>query len=626
MGRLRMKRTRLMIVLLAITPAVLWFPCPVPAAMLNVVNFGARGDAIQTFANTVSNSTLITLNSTNRLSSADAGKLIELFGVGPATSPTNNQDLVATIVSVAGGTNVTVSRPACVTAGNVNCTYGTADAAAFQNCINACQGTNDIVTIPAGAYLLFSTQILSTNFVMDGSSTLAPAITLSRGGIQFLGDTPGDTTLLGNGAWILIDGFVQRGVIFGCVGPVTNNYPLLFRNLSFNGGVQVGNLNYGTGPADPVTGGGWDITHDAVVDMGEPPYHTNKFFVNCAFQHWRGEMVKSVVAWTAGFVGMTNCAFCDGDGSGFNFNWTPHVINDCLFSNLNMAIEFYVASMQTNCLFENCVVTNTRIAITLVGALTNAPSPGYAIVSNSISALADGIMLGPARNVKIIGNTFYDARRGIETDSAAYQGNDINSDILVENNQFVNVEYPLGVLGGGPDRLENMTWEKNTAYGCDNFASGYGWSSNIVFTGNASLQPAADHLGQLDSSELAGQCFIDGASNNFQWWNVNFSEEVETNTASYAYGERQQLNSPISQAVCVLDTTNSPIIPTGAELMVTNASVYSITVYTSSSLPRGNPATLPAGTCFTYAWSNGRWNPVAPTPLPPGTMRAAPAP
>ena len=140
---------------------------------------------------------------------------------------------------------------------------------------------------------------------MNGSSTLAPAIIISRGGIELLGDTQGDTMLLGNGAWILNNGFVQRGVIFGCVGPVTNNYPLVFRNLSFNGGVPVGNLNYGTGPADPVTGGGWDITHDAVVDMGEPPYHTNKFFINCSFEHWRGEMVKSVVAWTAGFVGIT---------------------------------------------------------------------------------------------------------------------------------------------------------------------------------------------------------------------------------------------------------------------------------------------------------------------------------
>ena len=615
-----MNQTRLTVFLPVFALAVLWLPLLDTAATLNVIDFGARGDAVQTFAGTVSNSMVITLDPTNHLSAADAGKLIELFGAGPATSPTNNQDLIATIVSV-NKTQVTISNPSHVTANHVNCTYGTEDAAAFQNCINACQGTGDVITIPPGAYFLFSTQILSTNFVMNGSSTLAPAVTISRGGIQFLGNTPGDTMLLGNGAWILNNGFVQRGVMFGCVGPVTNNYPLLFKNLSFSGGVQVGNLGYGTGPADPVTGGGWDITHDAVVDMGEPPYHTNKFFVNCSFQHWRGEMVKSVVAWTAGFIGMTNCAFRDGDGSGFNFNWTPHAIDECLFSNLDMAIEFYVGSMQTNCIFEHCVVTNTRVAITLVGALTNAPSPGYAIVSNSISATATGIMVGPARNVQIIGNTFYDSGRGIENDSAAYQGNDINSDILVENNQFVNVEFPLGVCGGGPDRLENMTWRNNTAYGCIDFASGYGWSSNVVFIGNASLQPATNHLGQLDSSQLAGECFVDSDSNNFQWWNVNFSQEVETNTASYAFGKRQQLNSPVSQAVYLLDTTNSPAIPLGAELIVTNASAYSITLYSS---PTGNPATLPAQACFGYAWSNGLWNFL--NPLPGGPVHATNAP
>jgi hypothetical protein len=602
-----MKKNVITIILVSFAMGV-FCPRPGRAATMNVISFGARGDAIQTFASTTRNSTQVTLASTNRLSTADVGKLIELFGVGPATSPTNNQDLIATIVSVRSSTRVTISRPVSVTAVKVNCTYGTQNAVAFQNCVDACPAGNNLVTIPAGTYLIVPPQILSTNFEMDGSSTLAPAITLSKGGIEFLGDTPNDTVLLGNGAWIINNGFVQRGVIFGCMGPVTNNYPLRFQNLCFDGGVQVGNLNYGTGPADPVTGGGWDITHDAVVDRGEPPYHTNKFFVNCNFQHWRGEMVKSVVAWTVGFIAMTNCAFCDGDGSGFNFNWTPHVINGCLFSNLNMAIEFYVGTMQTNCLFENCVVTNTRIAITLVGALTNAPSPGYKIFNNSISALADGIMLGPARNVQVIGNTFYNARRGLMTDDAAYQGNDINSDILVESNRFVNVGFPLAPCGDGPDRMANVIVDSNTAYGCANFASGYGWSSNVVFVGNASLQPVANHLGQLDSSQLEGQCFIDSDSNNFNWWDVNFSRVVETNIASYVFGQRQQLNTDNPLSVCILDSTDSPTIPHGAELMITNASVYPIILYSSSSRPLGIPVILPARGCFTYVWSNGMWN------------------
>src|SRR5882724_6851447 len=65
--------------------------CQAQTTTLNVGDFGARGDAIQTFANTVRNSAPVTLAPGNSLSSADAGKIIELFGVGPQTTGANNQ-------------------------------------------------------------------------------------------------------------------------------------------------------------------------------------------------------------------------------------------------------------------------------------------------------------------------------------------------------------------------------------------------------------------------------------------------------------------------------------------------------------------------------------------------------
>jgi parallel beta-helix repeat protein len=600
---------------------VLSFSFAGDAASLNVINFGARGDAIQTFATTVSNSTLVTLSPVNQLSAADAGKLIELFGVGPATSPTNNQDLIASIISVAEGTNVTISRPASVTATGVNCTYGTQNAIAFQNCINACQGGNNVVTIPPGTYLMVPPQVLASNFIMTSSAMVCPAVTISSGGIEFLGDTPNDTVLMGNGAWLLNNGAVQRGVIFGCVGPVTNNFPLIFRNLTFNGGVQVGNQGYGSGPADPVTGGGWDITHDAMVDIGNPPLHADKQFIDCCFSHWRGEMVKSVVAWNIGFIGMTNCAFCDGDGSGFNYNWTPHVINSCLFSNLNMAMEYYVGSMDTNSVFENSVITNTRIAIVLVGALTNYPSPGYAIINNTISAAKYGICLGPARNVTIAGNTFIGGPVGIATDGYAYQGTDINRDIIVENNQFMNVGYPLGVFGAGVDQIVGMVWLTNTASGCYNFASGYGECSNVVFIGNQSSAPAPNRTGGLDGSQLAGQWFVD-VSNDFPANPVNIGQGQLTNTVSYAYGRWQEIYSSSPGGVCLLDTANPGLIPSGAELVLTNAGPYSDTVQLASTVLSGSPLTLFSGVAITCVWSNSVWTPVGPIPLPPGNVRA----
>ena len=76
---------------------------------LNVTNFGARGDAVQILVTTISNSSVVTFPATNPLASTDVGKVILLFGVGPATTPTNNQDLIASIVSVSNGTNVILS-------------------------------------------------------------------------------------------------------------------------------------------------------------------------------------------------------------------------------------------------------------------------------------------------------------------------------------------------------------------------------------------------------------------------------------------------------------------------------------------------------------------------------------
>src|SRR5580698_8397098 len=52
-------------------------------ASLNVTDFGARGDAVQFSVNTVSNSTVVSVAGTNKFSSADVGKVIQVFGAGP---------------------------------------------------------------------------------------------------------------------------------------------------------------------------------------------------------------------------------------------------------------------------------------------------------------------------------------------------------------------------------------------------------------------------------------------------------------------------------------------------------------------------------------------------------------
>ena len=98
---------------------------------LNVTNFGARGDAVQFFANTTSNSVVVT--TTTQIPSSAIGDAIEVFGVGVqtygassyGTNGYGNQDLVATITNVVNGTNIYISLPSpSHTLTNTFATYG----------------------------------------------------------------------------------------------------------------------------------------------------------------------------------------------------------------------------------------------------------------------------------------------------------------------------------------------------------------------------------------------------------------------------------------------------------------------------------------------------------------------
>src|SRR5438105_4994188 len=90
-------------------------PSAAASSSLCVTNFGARGDAFDTLAKTVQGSALIQLLPTNQLSPADVGKLVMIFGAGAPSTPTNHQDLMAQILSVNQGTNITLSVAAGIT-------------------------------------------------------------------------------------------------------------------------------------------------------------------------------------------------------------------------------------------------------------------------------------------------------------------------------------------------------------------------------------------------------------------------------------------------------------------------------------------------------------------------------
>ena len=390
--------------------------------------------------------------------------------------------------------------------------------------------------------------------------------------------------------------------MFYCQGPITNNFPLVFENLTFDGGVVQGNQGIHGSPASTIDGSGWDETHSALVDIGLPPLHTLKRFLNCQFVHWRGEMIKSVTTANLGLNEVIDCSFVDGDGSGFNLNWTPHVITGCLFSNLDMAMEYYVGTMSAASVFQNSIITNTRIGIVLVGGLSNSPSPGYSVLGNSIASSKYGIMLGPARNLTIAGNTFWGGYGGVATDSAGYQGTDFNRDIFVENNQFMQTGNPILIGGGGVDRIQNLTISNNLASGSAFFGNGWGWMSNVVCSGNREINTTN---APLNSMPIGGQYFFDDPSDDFPP-NLNYGSAGTSNIITYALGMRHQLWTSLTNAVFVLDDTQPQRIPPGAQLAILNTSAFPVPVYLSTAMT-GVPIMLPKGSTATCDWNNAAW-------------------
>lgn len=575
--------------------ALIGMPAMAQTNNLDVTSFGARGDALQMFVHTSSNSPVLTVQSTNRLGPSDMGKIILLFGVGPAISPTNNEDVVAQIVSVANGTNVTISTTAFVSAQQVPVTYGTQNSGPFQQCVDACAGTNTIVAVPPGRYLMVAPAMLNTN--LNYAPTNGPwptSVVIEKGGIHFQGTSPTNTTLLGCGAGIMVAGSMYRGWIFRLQGPVTNDAPLSFENLTFDGGIQQGRVS--------AHGVQWDVSHDAVVDAGPGPLHAYKAFSNCTFTHWRGEMIKSVTGLTDGFVLVTNCSFIDGEGSGFNFNFT-HLISHCLFSNLFMAEEFWTGYMQGQSVFEDSTATNVLNAIVLVGALTNHAIPPYIVRGNTLAPTGTGMLLGPARNITITNNVFIGGNIGIGTDGMAYQGSGVNSNILIAANVFTNTGAPFNVGGGGIDLIEDVVISNNTAWNCGRFASGYGWNTNIYFLSNTSTGKQA---GVLYSDELGGQWFIDDLSNAFPYFPV-YDNAAPTNIVSYANGMRQSTIGAKTGAVFFVDDAHPAEVPPGATLLVQNPGQYVVKIVLSDTVAGAASAAVPVGSTATCAWQGSSW-------------------
>ena len=261
-------------------------------------------------------------------------------------------------------------------------------------------------------------------------------------------------------------------------------------------------------------------------------------------------------------------------------------------------------------------------AMVLLGALTNRVQPSYTVSSNTITASRYGILYGPVENLLVTDNQFLGPAGGcgLASDGGAYLGTAINSNILVQNNTFIRNSFPLVIAGAGQDRVVNMTWQNNTAWGCAMFANGYGWSSNVTCIGNKSL-PMNGSQGRIWSSQLAGQYLIDDESNQFPTNMVNLDSNTPTNTVSYANGMCHWIQSVISE---LRGHPGHQQSATDSSRSLDGHHFYRPVpgrLYFSSQGPAGNSLTLTPGEFVQCQWTNGQWNVIQPAaPAPPQNL------
>ena len=643
---------------------------------LNVTSYGAVGDAQQVWVSTSAGSPVVAF--TNALSAADIGKTVELFGVGQTNigigvnqvNVTNAQDLIAVITNVVGNNAYLSGDIPTSTSNAVYCIYGTNNVNAFAACIAAAP-TNVIIYIPHGtispwgttnAYLLIP-YCQYTNFNALQPGLFGPAlinlnfydagITLSRGGLMFEGDGEGQTILMGEGAWKdqgstnfpnNTIGACVRGMIFEVLPPVTNDYPLVFTNLTFDGGLQNGLIGYeGYQPANPVSGIGWDETHCAGIDgpEGAPwlplgtTYNSLKIFSSCEFRHFRGEIVKGI---SGGFgqdpatILVTNCVFWDGNGTAFNYNFA-HTIADCTFSNMYQVEEFYLA-YPTNApsWFINNYTTNCAHAFVALngGTSTNQPyyisnnifaSSGWLTPSANFGGQLDGIITTPACNVTIANNQFICSNYTICIDLGApgAQGYFANSNIWITGNTFYNPYFMVALFGAAPGPtngwlIENVVISNNVLADVSVrptpiILTTYGWVTNILFVNNNFLPSDSNPDGGASlSSGAFGAQYVTMETNTIYWNPVRHGGGPTTNIFSYGGGPWHQTALTVPGDVFVLKDSDSSQIPPGAQMVLDNTTnvggnngIY--TIYLNSAMTRSQMTTN--GQINVFNWMPG---------------------
>ncbi len=600
---------------------------------LNVTNFGAIGDAVQFSVNTVSNSVVVSAAGTNSFSPADVGKVIEVFGVGTQTYGTNsqgvlgygNQDLIATITNVVSATNIYISLPCQLTTTNTFATYGTDNTPAFSNAVVACSSyTNAIINIPQGTYLCMPT------FCSNNTSYAFGSILIHRGGLEFAGAGQTNSILLSRGAWqdqptnAMYAGSAFRGFLIELCAPITNNYPLIFENLTLDGGVSQGNTSVHGIKANPVDGKGWDQQHSAFLafDSGDRTgTAVRQMFTNVTVQHWRGEMLKSIDQNTNGNMTIENCSFIDGNATALNI-FMSQVVSNCLFNNLFQTAEIYQSYYTNTSYFVDNFVTN----ITYNGWAWNGglpTSPPYLMQSNTFYFNAygmNGIQTTPGANISILNNRIHCAAymTVFAIGTAGSQGSFVNSNIVISGNTVYadanNSTYPgttnvltafVGFGGPGVTSVSGLTIASNTVIAgtVQDILNQGAYSSGVVFSNNAIIGASAG----FDMNAGNPMIFIQ-TNNTYTPRQLNGNHGT-TNVVSYGGGPLHPTQYVQSGATFVLQDTNTAQIPIGAQIFFDNSTNTGGTNYfICPSQSGGDNVVVSKGQTISFVWNGKAWD------------------
>ncbi len=594
---------------------------------LNVQNFGAQGDAVQFYANTVSGSAEVT--TTNIFSVADIGKTIQVFRLWSRDCVAPNcQDMITTIASVdATGTNITLNQICQRTLMGTFATVGTDNTTAFAATVEAAAGaTNVIINIPNGTYLLMP--VWRNN--ADGYAYAG--ICLKRGGLHFKGESRGGTVLLSRGAWQIkntgngtpYDGHSFRGFLFELVAPITNDYPLVFENMTWDGGVQQGNTSQHGFPVSPLDGAGWDEQHAAYLTFDSKSVSgsaTHQVLTNLTVIHWRGEMIKSIDLNRNGNIAIQNCLFADGNATALNIYPTWDLRNNT-FSNLFQIGEYYQQYYTNTAYFcDNVVMNVTGNGLAINGG--TGTNPPFVIAGNIFSNMpANGILTTPGDNITITSNQFFNVNFPINIGSRGYQGSCCNSNIVISYNYMVNTAVPFQ-LGGASSTDQNRTVSTkiygNTIDGMNGNLLTYGWVKDVQFYSNV-VPSRLDEGGNGNNRATISAGSSDGlyvlVQTNNSYWTPRYDLNGKTNLIDYANGSRFQVIYGVkTNTVYYLSTNNFAQYPVGAAILITNSCIQQpgaglpndyFPVYLNPQLS-GSPVVISNYQARVFYWNGSQW-------------------